>query len=244
MSEVQICCPNCTAPLRSRGTIWPGKQVVCPRCGKPFTATVSVNSPAPAQPAEAKSPLHLFWGLTGLGIGFLAAAAVVVVAVIMINARNKTPPSVPELAVASSPVQPSEPDREDRREVRRLRAALHEMREAQIELRDSKDDLGGFRESALHALGGAVDQTEKCLRAAGQPIEVDPPEKSTYADYSNRPHLRHCLKAIREARDEVGQVKHDFGGHRDRALRDLDAAAAAVKKALEVVDGKSKDDRD
>ena len=50
------------------------------------------------------------------------------------------------------------------------------------------------------------------------------------------PRLHAALYEMREARTELKEAKHDFGGHRAKALEALDAAINQVEKALKAVD--------
>src|ERR1700733_8080726 len=51
------------------------------------------------------------------------------------------------------------------------------------------------------------------------------------------PYMHRALHEMREAHKELKEAKHDFGGHREQALRDLDAAIRQTEKALEAVGG-------
>jgi hypothetical protein len=41
------------------------------------------------------------------------------------------------------------------------------------------------------------------------------------------------MDALREARDELKEANHEFGGHRKRAIELIDDTLAQLKKALE-----------
>jgi hypothetical protein len=114
-----------------------------------------------------------------------------------------------------------------------LHHALHEMREAHKELKEARHDFGGHREKALEALDAAIRQTEKALEAAGDPFKGFSPKKGTYSAYKNHPHLRHSAHVISEAIKELREAKHDFGGHREKAIKDLEFAHAHVEKCIE-----------
>src|SRR2546429_268632 len=101
---------------------------------------------------------------------------------------------------------------------RHLHHALHELREAHKELKDASHDFGGHREKALKDINTAIEQVEKALEAAGDPFKGFSPDKGIYKDYKNHPHLRHVHHQLNEAHKEMKEAKHDFGGHRDKAL--------------------------
>jgi hypothetical protein len=113
-----------------------------------------------------------------------------------------------------------------------LHHAIYEMREAERELREAKHDFGGHRAKALKALEAAVHQTEKALEAVGAPYKTFKPGK-IYGSYKNHPHLRHALVEMREAERELREAKHDFKGHRERALKDLEHAVAQTKLCID-----------
>jgi L-lactate utilization protein LutB len=49
------------------------------------------------------------------------------------------------------------------------------------------------------------------------------------------PHIHHALHELREARTELREAKHDFGGHRKAALEALDVAIDQLDKAMDAV---------
>ena len=50
-----------------------------------------------------------------------------------------------------------------------------------------------------------------------------------------QPHLRHALAEMREAHKALGAAKHDFGGHRQKALGALDAAILHTEKCIQAI---------
>ena len=49
------------------------------------------------------------------------------------------------------------------------------------------------------------------------------------------PHLHRALHEMKEAHKELKEAKHDFGGHREKALEALHAAIHQTEKMLEAV---------
>lgn len=72
------------------------------------------------------------------------------------SAAANTVPAASALP-ASPPANPAEPHPH-------IRAALHELREAQSELKRAAHDFGGHREEALEATDKAIHQLEECLK--------------------------------------------------------------------------------
>jgi len=46
------------------------------------------------------------------------------------------------------------------------------------------------------------------------------------------PRIRHAIVALEDAKVELKTAAHDFGGHREDALKECDAAIAQLKVAL------------
>ena len=56
------------------------------------------------------------------------------------------------------------------------------------------------------------------------------------ASAEEHPRLHAALYELRQARTELADAKHDFGGHRAKAVDALDEAIAQIEKALRAVD--------
>jgi F0F1-type ATP synthase membrane subunit b/b' len=46
------------------------------------------------------------------------------------------------------------------------------------------------------------------------------------------PHIHEALKELREAHKELKEADHDFGGHREEALKSVNHAIEQLEKAL------------
>ncbi len=114
-----------------------------------------------------------------------------------------------------------------------LHHALYEMREADKELTKSTNDFGGHKAAAQAALRDAIVETENALAAAGDPYKDYQPAQGIYADYNNHPHLRHALHEMRLAHKELKEAGHNFGGHKQKAMKDLDVAITEVQKCID-----------
>ena len=138
-------------------------------------------------------------------------------------------PALAFLALAcAATAQPPAPGRDHPR----LRAALHELREARAELAAARDAWPpGNKERALAAIDGAAQSLRTILsvREADfrtfRGVDRDPDFYKRHADH---PHLRAALHDLREARDELRAAKADFGGMKDRALEDIDIAVGNI----------------
>jgi hypothetical protein len=110
--------------------------------------------------------------------------------------------------------------------------ALYELAETRKELKEAAHDFGGHREKALKAVDEAIVQMEKALEAAGDKYVAKVPDKEVYKGYEFHPHLHHALHELAEAHKELKEAKHDFGGHREKALEKVDHARKQLELAL------------
>ncbi|HEV3440879.1 MAG TPA: hypothetical protein VG122_26225 [Gemmata sp.] len=53
------------------------------------------------------------------------------------------------------------------------------------------------------------------------------------AEGPKHPHMHHALYELAETRKELKEANHDFGGHREKALKAVDEAIIQMEKALE-----------
>lgn len=110
--------------------------------------------------------------------------------------------------------------------------ALHELREARSVLKKAPHNFGGHRAKALVAINDAIRQLDLALLASGDNIKGIDHDKDRYKKYRNHPRLRHALHELREAHAELKNAAHNFGGHRKRALRDVNTAIVQLELAL------------
>jgi hypothetical protein len=112
----------------------------------------------------------------------------------------------------------------------RLRAALHEMREARNHLRDARDVWPpGEKKRAEQAIQSAIESVRTILAIKDvdtfRGVDRNP---DYYGKYRDHPRLRAALDDLRDAREELRSSRQEFGGHKDRALDDLDVAAGSI----------------
>jgi len=110
--------------------------------------------------------------------------------------------------------------------------ALYELAESRKEMKEAAHDFGGHREKALKAVDEAIVQMEKALEGAGDKYVPKAPDKDVYKGYEFHPHIHHALHELREAHKELKEAKHDFGGHREKALEKVDHAIKQLELAL------------
>jgi hypothetical protein len=114
-----------------------------------------------------------------------------------------------------------------------LHHALRELREARIELKEAAHDFGGHRVKAIEGIDAAIKQIDVALKAAGDNIKGAPKVSADiYKKYTYHPHIHHAIHELKEARTELRDAKHNFGGHREAALRDVNYAITQLELAL------------
>jgi hypothetical protein len=112
----------------------------------------------------------------------------------------------------------------------RLRAALHELRDARKSLQEAKDAWpAGHKERALASTQAAINSVREILAVK----EVDTFKgvdrtPDYYKRYPDHPRLRAALDDLREAREELRAAKADFGGRKANALDDIDVAIGDI----------------
>lgn len=130
------------------------------------------------------------------------------------------------------------PRRDERVNYPRLRAALHELREAKAELAASRDAWPpGHRERAFRALDDAIDSVKTILSVNDvenfRGVDRNPDYYQRFRDY---PRLRAALGDLRDAREELRTAEADFRGLKERAIDDVDVAIGEILVLVRVGD--------
>ena len=60
-------------------------------------------------------------------------------------------------------------------------------------------------------------------------------DPGVYKKYKFHPHIHHAIHTLKEARHELKKAAHDFGGHREAALRDVNFAIEQLEICLKHV---------
>jgi hypothetical protein len=113
-----------------------------------------------------------------------------------------------------------------------MHQALHELKECRAELKEAAHDFGGHREEALKATDAAIKQLEIALDAAGDKFTEVKVPKDAYKEFPNHPHIHRALQGLKACRTELKEAKHDFGGHREQAHKDVNYAIEQLELAL------------
>ena len=111
--------------------------------------------------------------------------------------------------------------------------ALRELREARTELKEAAHGFGGHRAKAIKGVEAAIAQMDKAFEAVGDNFKGGGKfDKFIYKKYEHHPHIHHALVELREARTEFKDAAHDFKGHREKALRDVENAIDQLELCL------------
>jgi hypothetical protein len=74
-----------------------------------------------------------------------------------------------------------------------------------------------------------------CLSVAGVGLWTStggPPPANAQEKKERHPHIHAAIKELKEARRELKEADHDFGGHRVKAIEAIDHAIEQLEKAL------------
>jgi len=115
----------------------------------------------------------------------------------------------------------------------RIHITVAELRNARTELQEARHDFGGHRVKALQEVDAAIVQLEKALLFADDkhPFKGTPTVDRA-RKYEHFPHIHQALHELRETRTELKEARHDFGGHRVQALKDVNATIVQLETCL------------
>jgi len=116
----------------------------------------------------------------------------------------------------------------------KLRAALHELREARSTVDSSRTTWPAeHRRRALRAIDDAIRSVGTILAVKDiktfRGVDRKP---EYYKRYTDHPRLRAALQDLREARRELREARADFRGKKEQAIDDIDVAIGEVLTLL------------
>jgi hypothetical protein len=115
-----------------------------------------------------------------------------------------------------------------------LQIALYEIREAKLECRAiGSATPDKYRLEVLGTLDAAADALKRCIEACGEKAKYDPP--NTRPDYPNFQHLRHAIKELKEAREQLKTEKGVLDDLRAEALKLIDRAIVQSEKFFDSI---------
>ena len=116
-----------------------------------------------------------------------------------------------------------------------LHHALYELHDARHELKATKYDFGNLKTAALVSINDAIKQLDLCLMSKGYNLKPSPTMRDLqehHKKYKHHHHLHHAVHELHAAHKHLKEAKHDFGGHRENALRDVNHAIRDINALL------------
>ena len=126
-----------------------------------------------------------------------------------------------------------------------VRAALRELREAKKQLKEAAHDFHGFRAEALRNTNVSIFLLEKALQfdkagvrpkkgkaGKGPFFTASAPDPVQVGVGERHPHMHRALVRLREAKRNLMEAAHDYGGFRAEAIRTIEVSIFLVEKGL------------
>ncbi len=127
----------------------------------------------------------------------------------------------------------------------RMQSALQSLQQAQTETTAAEANKGGHREKALALIQQAIDATNAGIQYAAShaneagadegPAAPEPVDEEVKGA-GNQPHMAAAVVALREARKQLHDAKHDKGGFRKQALEFSQQALEQLKEGIRFAD--------
>ena len=108
-----------------------------------------------------------------------------------------------------------------------MQRALEDLQLARDYLGSAHHDSGGHHQSVQDLTNQAIDQVKDGLEYAHVHVFVRPVSHS-----GHNSQLRDALTKLQAARDDLSKAKHDYDGHRQKALDYTNSAISEVNRAL------------
>jgi hypothetical protein len=143
-------------------------------------------------------------------------------------------------ACASSPPPPPVMVAADRGQPK-MQAAQAALQQAAAEVQAAAPNKGGHREQALRLIEQACAAVAAGVQyAAAHPTELSAPEGPAAPEpvdelvpgAERQPHMARAVVALREARRQLVEAKHDKGGFRVQGLALIEQALAQLREGI------------
>ena len=126
-----------------------------------------------------------------------------------------------------------------------MQAALAALQHAQSETTAAEANKGGHREKALELINHAIEAVnagqQYAAAHANEVGEAEGPAAPEPVDEEvkgggGQPHMSAAVVALREARKQLREAKHDKGGFREQALTLTQQAIDQLKEGIRFAD--------
>lgn len=127
----------------------------------------------------------------------------------------------------------------------RMQAALQALNNALTETTAAEANKGGHREKAIEQITAAIEATNAGIQYASAHANEagadEGPAKDDWVDEevkgaNNQPHMANAVVALREARKQLQEAKHDKGGFRGKAIEHTKHAIEQLKEGIRFSD--------
>jgi len=116
-----------------------------------------------------------------------------------------------------------------------LQISLYELREAKDDIRTMRDIPDKYRNETLGVIDSAITQMKKTIEAMGAKVEYIAPAEGDRGPLTNFKHIRHAIKELKAAKEQVQATKGLPDDIRDAGVESLNKCIVRLEKALEYV---------
>ena len=123
----------------------------------------------------------------------------------------------------------------------KMQAALAALQHAQSEVNAAEPNKGGHREAALMLIQQAIDAVNAGIQYAAShageegvaegPAAPEPVDEEVRGA-ERQPRMAAGVVALREARRQLKEAKHDKGGHREQAIALINQAIEQLREGI------------
>jgi hypothetical protein len=152
----------------------------------------------------------------------VVAVAAALVAFAVADSREAVSAPPPKKAAPKSVAQPASNVL--------LLEAIRLLECVRITLQAADHDYGGHRAAAVRDVEAAANQLREALKSP--PVGYPVPKTFVTPQVVSDSMLANSIPVLRETETMLREAKHDYGGHRARAMADVKAAIAQLEEAL------------
>jgi hypothetical protein len=127
----------------------------------------------------------------------------------------------------------------------KMQAALTALNTALTEATAAEANKGGHREKAIEQINAAIEATNAGIQYAAShaneagaeegPAAPEPVDEEVKGSGS-QPHMANAVVALREARKQLKEAKHDKGGFRGKAMEHTNHAIEQLHEGIRFAD--------
>src|SRR5204863_218173 len=124
----------------------------------------------------------------------------------------------------------------------RMREALQALQQARTDLQQAPPQLAGHRQNVINLVDQAIQEVNSAIQFAAQQGITSPDSRASQQSYvqpmassanSTSPMITDAHRALVQARNALQQAAHHFGGHREKALDDVNQALQELSLGIQ-----------